>query len=50
MFAPAPGFYKTPGKGKNEIRIAYVLNSDKMRRSAELIRLGIEAYRKKKGI
>lgn len=50
MFAPAPGFYKTPGKGKNEIRIAYVLNSDKMRRAAELIRLGIEAYRKKKGI
>ena len=50
MFAPAPGFYKTPGKGKNEIRIAYVLNSDKMRRAAELIRLGIEAYRKKKGL
>lgn len=50
MFAPAEGFYKTPNKGKNEIRIAYVLNSEKMRRSAKLIRLGIEAYREKKGL
>ena len=44
MFAPAEGFYATPGLGKDEIRIAYVLNKEDMRRGAELIRLGIEAY------
>ena len=48
MFAPAEGFYATPGLGKDEIRIAYVLNKDDMR-GAELIRLGIEAYNKKLG-
>lgn len=45
MFAPAAGFYATPGLGKNEMRIAYVLNQESMRRGAELIRLGIEAYK-----
>lgn len=49
MFAPAEGFYATPGLGKDEIRIAYVLNQRDMRRGAELIRLGIEAYNKKLG-
>lgn len=44
MFSPAEGFYATPGLGKDEIRIAYVLNSDDMRRGAELIRLGMEKY------
>ena len=49
MFAPAEGFYATPGLGKDEMRIAYVLNQDDMRRGVELIRLGLEAYNKKKG-
>ena len=49
MFAPAEGFYATPGLGKDEIRIAYVLNQNDMRRGSELIRLGIEAYNKKLG-
>ncbi len=48
MFSPAEGFYATPGLGKDEIRIAYVLNSDDMRRGAELIRLGIEKYNARK--
>lgn len=48
MFAPAEGFYATPGLGKDEMRIAYVLNQDAMRRGVELIRLGIEAYNAKK--
>ncbi|MGI6256990.1 MAG: pyridoxal phosphate-dependent aminotransferase [Anaerovoracaceae bacterium] len=47
MFAPAEGFYGTPGLGKDEMRIAYVLNKEDMRRGVELIRLGIEAYNKK---
>ena len=49
MFAPAAGFYATPGLGKDEMRIAYVLSPEKMRRGAELIKLGIEAYNKKLG-
>lgn len=47
MFAPAEGFYATPGLGKDEMRIAYVLNQADMRRGVELIRLGIEAYNNK---
>lgn len=46
MFAPAEGFYATPGLGKDEMRIAYVLNQTDMRRAVELIRLGLEAYLK----
>ncbi|MCQ2545987.1 MAG: pyridoxal phosphate-dependent aminotransferase [Clostridia bacterium] len=49
MFTPAGGFYATPGLGKDEMRIAYVLAPEKMRRGAELIKLGIEAYNKKLG-
>lgn len=47
MFAPAEGFYITPGLGKDELRIAYVLNQKDMRRGAELIRLGLEVYKNK---
>lgn len=49
MFAPAEGFYGTPGLGKDEMRIAYVLNQADMRRAVELIRLGLEAYNKTLG-
>ena len=45
MFAPAEGFYATPGLGKDEMRIAYVLNQADMRRGVELIRLGMEKYK-----
>lgn len=47
MFAPAEGFYATPGLGREEMRIAYVLNQKDMARGVELIRLGIEAYNKR---
>ena len=49
MFAPAAGFYSTPGLGKDEMRIAYVLNKKDMKRGTELIKLGLEAYNKKIG-
>ena len=49
MFAPAEGFYATEWLGRDEIRIAFCLNQHDMRRGAELIRLGIEAYNKKQG-
>lgn len=45
MFAPGQGFYVTPGLGKNEIRIAYVLDRNSMRRGAQLIALGLAAYK-----
>ena len=46
MFSPARCFYATPGKGINEIRIAYVLNQKDLTRAMELLALGIEAYNK----
>lgn len=45
MYAPAEGFYATPGLGKNELRIAYILNADDMARGIELLGKGIEAYK-----
>ena len=48
MFAPAGGFYGTPGKGKSEIRIAFVLESSYIKRACQLIRTGLEAYKAKK--
>lgn len=47
MFAPASGFYATPGLGRDELRIAYVLNSEDMRRGAQLLAKGLEAYKAK---
>ena len=44
MVAPGTGFYATPGKGKDEVRIAYVLEEDKLVRAVELLREGLAAY------
>lgn len=44
MVAPGAGFYATPGKGKNEVRVAYVLNEKDLARAAELLALGIKKY------
>ncbi len=49
MFAPGEGFYATPGRGKNEIRIAYVLNRKDLERAMELLALGIRAYNDRPG-
>ena len=48
MFAPGLNFYETEGMGRNEIRIAYVLNCADCKRAIELLGLGIEAYNKRK--
>ncbi len=45
MYAPAEGFYATPGIGKNELRIAYILNAEDMARGIELLGKGIAAYK-----
>jgi aspartate aminotransferase len=44
MLAPANGFYATPGKGDDEVRIAFVLNVDDMRRSMQILRKGLKVY------
>lgn len=44
MVSPGSGFYATPGKGKNEIRIAYVLNADDLHRSMEILKEALDVY------
>jgi aspartate aminotransferase len=44
MVAPANGFYASPGLGKSEVRIAYVLNCDDLRRAVEVLRVALEKY------
>lgn len=48
MFAPGAPFYETPGKGVNEVRIAYVLKQKDLERAMDLLALGIEAYNNRK--
>ena len=47
MYAPGGGFYATPGKGIDEIRIAYVLNCEDLERSMELLKIALERYKAK---
>jgi aspartate aminotransferase len=44
MLAPAAGFYATKGLGKQEVRIAYVINQSDLSRSMELLKIAIEKY------
>ena len=44
MVAPASGFYSTPGEGKNQVRIAYVLNKNDLKRSVEIIAEALKKY------
>lgn len=46
MFAPGGPFYETPGKGVNEVRIAYVLCLEDLNRAMDLLEKGIARYRK----
>ncbi|MBU1178287.1 pyridoxal phosphate-dependent aminotransferase [Patescibacteria group bacterium] len=46
MIAPAPGFYATPGLGKNEIRIAYVLNCNDLKQAMNLLADALKKYSK----
>ncbi len=48
MVAPGAPFYETPGKGINEVRIAYVLKQKDLERAMDLLALGIEAYNNRK--
>ena len=44
MFAPEEGFYATPGLGKDEIRIAYVLNENDLRKAMNILIKGLNKY------
>ena len=44
MMAPADGFYTTPGAGKDQVRIAYVLNKEDLAKALEVLRKALEAY------
>ena len=47
MFACGEPFYGTPGKGKNEVRMAYVLNAGDLARAMDILKIAIEAYNKR---
>lgn len=44
MMAPAAGFYTTPGAGRNQVRIAYVLNKHDLQRALVVLQKALEAY------
>lgn len=44
MMAPASGFYSTEGKGKNEVRIAYVLNINDLKKAIKCLEEGLKVY------
>ncbi|NLM04775.1 MAG: pyridoxal phosphate-dependent aminotransferase [Clostridiales bacterium] len=44
MITPAESFYATPGLGKNEARIAYILNEDDLTKAMEILKKGLELY------
>ena len=46
MFAPGAPFYETPGKGINEVRIAYVLKQENLERAMEILAKGIARYQR----
>ena len=46
MFAPGAPFYETPGKGINEVRIAYVLKQEDLERAMEILAKGIAQYQR----
>ena len=47
MLAPGSGFYITPGLGKRQARIAFVLNSQKLRKAMEVLKQALRSYPKK---
>ncbi len=48
MLAPATGFYGSPGLGKHEVRLAYVLNLDDINKSMDCLEKALEVYPGKK--
>ena len=47
MVAPAAGFYATPGLGKDECRLAYVLNTEDLTKAMEILAAAVAAYNRR---
>ncbi|MBK0368725.1 pyridoxal phosphate-dependent aminotransferase [Flavobacterium agrisoli] len=47
MIAPAKGFYSTPGMGLNQVRIAYVLNQNDLKKAVNILKEALLVYNKK---
>jgi aspartate aminotransferase len=50
MVSPAAGFYATPGRGRDEVRIAYVLKCEDLERAVRVLAEGLQAYRRSRGL
>jgi aspartate aminotransferase len=50
MLAPATGFYGTAGLGKQEVRLAYVLNRDAINQAMDCLEKALEIYPGRKNI
>ena len=50
MLAPAAGFYATPGMGRNQVRIAYVLNCADLSRALTILQAALENYPGRKNV
>ena len=46
MMAPASGFYSTENEGKNQVRLAYVLNKQDLIRCVEILKIALASYNK----
>ncbi len=46
MLAPAQGFYSTPGAGKNQVRLAYVLKVEDLKKSVKILEEALKVYKK----
>ncbi len=46
MVAPASGFYSSEGEGKNQVRMAYVLNQEDLVRCVEILKFALASYKK----
>lgn len=44
LLAPAQGFYATPGKGSNEVRLAFMLAQEEMKKALSILRIALETY------
>jgi aspartate aminotransferase len=50
MLAPATGFYSTPGRGKDEVRISYVLKVEDLKNAMLCLREGLKVYPGRKSV
>ncbi|MBI3579019.1 MAG: pyridoxal phosphate-dependent aminotransferase [Ignavibacteriales bacterium] len=47
LLAPAQGFYASPGKGTNEVRLAFMLKIEDLKKSLAILKAALETYNKK---